>query len=363
MAKPPPTIAGLKAAGTLVAQAPMAAEVKKRPLSGLLLSGVVEPGALNTETGTHAPGTYLPPGAETAQTVAGRHLQMIPVERITENPFASREIYTPEMILERASNLRTQGQHDPIHVIPHPDKLGYYMIADGQTRVYACQMHHVLDALLAEVHTDMTPKEAAYFGYDQNKGRCNPTDIDTAFFISRLMMRENLEDESASDEDVPKVLGKEIAERLGLNPATITHYLKYTKLPPELLGVVKDYPAKFTYNAVIHLYRVHKAQRTAKAVQLAQRFATEDRSIAWLMAQAAAIAEPSKRKVANTTGITKSTVVYANGKLTRKGSEFNVTFEVRPEECEPFFSGLKTLLDKYGVTAVPKADPDIAESA
>jgi ParB family chromosome partitioning protein len=51
---------------------------------------------------------------------------MIDVALIDANPGSKGGF--AQMILSRSEALRTQGQHDPIHVIPNPDQSGRYII-------------------------------------------------------------------------------------------------------------------------------------------------------------------------------------------------------------------------------------------
>ena len=121
MAKAPPKLSGLIKTGAVVPATP-AHELADIPGPGA--SAPLEP--------------YAPPAADEAPTQEAqatavdshsrRNLTMLGVHLIDPNPLAPREIYTPEMILNRAEDLRAQGQHDPIHVIPNPNATGRFII-------------------------------------------------------------------------------------------------------------------------------------------------------------------------------------------------------------------------------------------
>jgi len=161
----------------------------------------------------------------------------IPVDLIDPNPFAPREIYTPEMILQRADNLRTQGQHDPIHVIPNPDEPGRYIIADGWTRTLACKTHAVFPTLNAIIHYGLTAKDAAWFGFESNEGREQHCDFDRAMFFEKMIA------EGMSQ--------SEVARRVHMEKSAMSMYLSFSKLPDEILLLVREYPSKFTYRVRI----------------------------------------------------------------------------------------------------------------
>jgi ParB family chromosome partitioning protein len=278
------------------------------------------------------------------ESVGGRHLKHIPITLIDANPLAPREVYTPQMIQGRADDLRSQGQHDPIHVIPNPEAQGRFVIADGWTRVQACRDHKVMESLLAEVHYDLTVQEAAWFGYQQNECRQQHCDLDRAMFYERLIATG----ETAS----------EVARQAKVSRQQMSMYRSYGKLPPDVMDVIRSAPEKFTYPVVNELRKLFEQCGTRKAVVLAAKFAAADQTVRWLIAQVQAGLNPSAHKSTPPVKLVR----YGNGAYKQRGNLFEVSIEVSDELRVEFAAALEALLDTVAVQAplelsvVPEAD-------
>ena len=266
-----------------------------------------------------------PPGVR-ARPSAGEIIE-IPVDLIDPNPFAPREIYTPEMILLRADNLRTQKQHDPIHVIPNPDAPGRYIIADGWTRTLACKTHGVFPTLKAIVHTGLTAEEAAWFGFESNEGREQHCDFDRAMFFEKLIA----EGQSPTD----------VAERAKLSRSQMSMYRAFGKLPSEIIELIKARPAKFGHRVAYELSRIYEFSGVRKAVAIAAKYSDEDHPHRWLINQVQAILHPSGRKQ----GQALKHIRYSNGYYKQSSDEFELAIKVSPEKRESFAAALEALLN------------------
>lgn len=256
----------------------------------------------------------------------GRKLMMIDVRLIDPNPLAPREIYTPEMIRDRAEALRTQGQHDPIHVIPRPDQEGRYIIADGWTRVQSCIEHKVLDVLLAEVHHDLTLEESAWFGYQQNEEREQHCDLDRAMFYEKLIAAG----ESAAD----------VARKASVSRSQMTFYRAFSKLPLDVIEIIRGTPTRFGANAAYQLSKVSDKAGLRQAVRLAVKFAEENHTYAWLVNQTQALLEPKTNKAPTAS----KQVRYKNGYYKQRGDAFEVNISVEPSKRAKFATALEELL-------------------
>jgi len=280
-----------------------------------------------------------PATADSPATFAGRNQQMIAVDIIDPNPLAPREVYTPAMILDRAEALRTQGQHDAIHVIPHPEVPGRYIICDGWTRVLSCQYHKVLDALLAEIHLDITLQEAAWFGYQQNEERQQHCDLDRAMFYEKLIAAG----ESAS----------EVSRRAKLSRTMMSFYRAYARLPEDVLEIIRQQPEKFGANAAYNLFKLYDKCGLRKTISLAAKYAAEDQPLRWLVNQVQALIDPAEHK----SSAPLKHIRYANGYFKHRGDGFEVSIAVSPEKREAFAQALEDLLDTVAVVAVQSPDP------
>lgn len=278
--------------------------------------------------------TSTPAIPDAAQTDLPRHrmIQTIEVHLIDPNPLAPRDVYTTQMILERAEDLRSQGQHDPIHVIPHPDRPGRYIIADGWTRVQACVEHKVFDELLAEIHNELTLQESAWFGYTQNEGRQQHCDLDRAMFYEKLII------EGAS--------AAEIARRAKLSKASMSYFRAYAQLPKDILEIIRQQPEKFGSLVGYNLAKLCKKEDgLRKAVSLAGKFAAEDQPVRWLINQVQAALSPNTAKIS----IPLRHIRYANGYFKQSQNEFGLSISVTPEQRDAFAQALEKLLETVAI--------------
>ena len=336
MAKAPPKLSGLIKTGAVVPATP-AHELADIPGPGA--SAPLEP--------------YAPPAADEAPTQEAqatavdshsrRNLTMLGVHLIDPNPLAPREIYTPEMILNRAEDLRAQGQHDPIHVIPNPNATGRFIICDGWTRVQACREHKVFESLLAEIHTEFGMQESAWFGYEQNEGRSQHCDLDRAMFYEKLIAAG----------EAPA----EVARRAKVSKTMMSFYRAYAKLPEDVLEIVRLHPHKFGATEVYQLAKLHDKAGIRKAVALANKYASEDQTQRWLTNQVQALLNPIAHK-AKTSG---KTIRYANGIYKQRGDVFELVITVSADQREAFAQGLEDLLEMAAIQPEPAEDDVSAE--
>lgn len=265
-----------------------------------------------------------------------RKLLRIHVMAIDANPLAPREVYTPSMIQDRAEALRTQGQHDPIHVIPHPDEAGRYIICDGWTRVLSCIEHKVLDYLLAEVHEDMSLEEAAWFGYQQNEERQQHCDLDRAQFYEKLISAG----QTATD----------ISRKAKISKSQMSFYRAYGRLPEDVFDIVRSNPEKFGASAAYQLYKVSEKLGVRQAVKLAIRFSEEDHPYAWLVNQVQRLLNPSDHKSPSPS----KQVRYNNGFYKQRGDVFEVSIAVSTDKRADFSKALEALLATVAIETEPE---------
>lgn len=288
---------------------------------------------------TPAPATE--PATEPGTVAGGRDIRTIPLDAIDENPYAPREVYAPEVLRERADSLRTNGQYEVIHVIPHPHQPQRFMIADGWTRVTACRVHQVGDSLAAQVHHDLTPLQAAWLGYQHNESREQHCDLDRAFFFDK-MYSEGLTQ-------------AEVAKKTGISQTKLSFYTAFRKLPEETLQIVRLHPARFPAYIAQNLAKVARKVSEDKASSLASIFSTNGQSVNWMIQQCALLLDKGPHSTpAKKVG---KTLRYSNGTLRQKGTQFDLRLEVEEAEQEAFSQALEQLLSRFGKLASPEMPP------
>lgn len=306
-------------------------------ISGLLKTGAFIPTAPNrplADIPSFIKNKALTPSQENAENSPTefqsnnniRSTVELDVNLIDPNPLAPREVYTPEMILNRAEDLRSQGQHDPIHVIPNPEATGRFVICDGWTRVQACRVHKVKDTLLAEIHSELSLQESAWFGYEQNEGRQQHCDLDRAMFFEKLI-RDG-------------VSQTEVSRRAKLSKSMMTFYRAYSQLPDDVLQIIRAYPSKFGATQAYYLLKLHNSLGIRKTVALAGKYSAEDQTHRWLVNQVQALLNPSNKEK-----IPGKTIKYKNGTYKQSGDLFQLSITVPSEQREAFAQGLEKLLE------------------
>lgn len=271
-----------------------------------------------------------------------RDLRELDITLIDANPLAPREIYTADMIRDRAEDLRKQGQHDPIHVIPNPDAPGRYIICDGWTRVQACLEHKVLARLLAEVHHNLSLDQAAWFGFEQNEGRAQHTDLDRALFFTKLI--------NAGEQK------SEIARRAKLSKTLMSFYMAYQKLPAEVLDVARQHPQKISANAAYQLARLYEHSGIRRTLSLALQFAEEDHPVRWLTNQVQLVLTPPETRPTTTA----KTIRYSNGVYKQRGDQFELAITVSPDKRLSFAIELEKLIASVATEEKPVEESDAA---
>lgn len=268
-----------------------------------------------------------------------RTLRMVDIHLIDPNPLAPREVYTHAMIRDRAEALRTQGQHDPIHVMPNPEDPGRFIICDGWTRVLACRDHQVLSALYAEIHEGLTLEESAWFGYQQNEERQQHCDLDRAMFYEKLIAAG----EAAMD----------IAKRAGISKSQMSLFRAFAKLPSDVLEIVKANSEKFGASSAYQVLKVYERAGIRPAIRVASQFAEEGHTYLWLVNQVQSAIEPRTSKQPSAS----RQIRFSNGFFKQRGESIELNIVVLdPAKRASFIAEIEASLAK--VSEEIEAGPD-----
>lgn len=194
------------------------------------------------------------------EKVKGRTAK-VSVDLIDMNPTPQRRFY-PEWTIRRiAHSIKRTEQRDPIHVYANPDAPGRYYTTDGWTRVLAIRnfgeelgLSHEVDV---KILADVSPLEAAMYGYFQNKDRHDTADIDDAFFFKDLM-------------DTYGLSRPELQGMTGVNNASeITHLLSFTELDPSIVEAITPHKYTFSRNFAYVVLKIQERHGVDVALQAA----------------------------------------------------------------------------------------------
>lgn len=250
---------------------------------------------------------------------------------IDPHPTPPRTVYTSAMIEDRAKDLKENGQRDPIHVIPNPDAEGRYIICDGWTRVLACFEHNALPSLRADVHHELNVDEAAWFGFKQNEGREQETDLDRAFFFESQIKKG--------------MTARDIAEQSGLKESAISLYRNFTKLPQEVIAVIQSNATKFGSFSATQLKSVYEKLGSSEAVNFANRIVQADLTTRQIKVEVDALVRERAQKTPDQTASRND---FPGGWLKQTKDGFSMKIKIpEVEQQEAFAKELKDLLAKY----------------
>lgn len=329
MARTPPKLSGLVKSGAVVATSPA------KPLADLPLP--TPHAKTSAMIGAHMRSTEES-SADSALMNEVHTVQLIPVELIDPNPLAPRAVYTPEMIQARADDLKTQGQHDPIHVTPNPAKPGRYIICDGWTRVQACLVHGVLKSLRAEIHPGLSNVDSAIFGYQQNEGRKQHCDLDRAMFFEKLK--------------ATGLTAVQVSTLTGIPENRLSMYKSLASLPSVVRQQIENAPELFGYNAGAQLARLCLSNSdetdpgVEKAVKIATAFTTGDKTFKWLKTQVDTYLAHKPRSVVKT----GASFRYPEGYLRTRGDTVQLELHIMtPERQASLLEELRSFLKKKGI--------------
>jgi ParB family chromosome partitioning protein len=180
---------------------------------------------------------------------------------------------------------------------------------------------------LAEVHAELNIQEAAWYGYQQNEERHQFCDLDRAMFYEKLIAQG----ESAAD----------VARRAKLSKSLMSFFRAYARLPEEILEVVRRRPDKFGSLVAYQLLKLYDKCGVRKALALANKFAEEEHTRAWLINQAQIHLSPSESKAV----VPLKQIRYGNGSYKQLGDKFEVSIAVAEDKRESFAMALEALLE------------------
>lgn len=175
-------------------------------------------------------------GNQNDPAVAGRLIHLN-IDLIDPSPTPPRVVYTQAAEDELEASIIANGQQEAIHVRPHPNVDGRYIIVDGQTRLNVFRRGNLGKTIRAENHPDMSETDAFWFGFHQNKDRTPPTDIDLGLTLHRMIQTGM----ATSQVD--------LCEKSGIKPAAMSALMAYADMPSELLTSIMNSanPGKISY--------------------------------------------------------------------------------------------------------------------
>ena len=158
------------------------------------------------------PGTPAPDGSS---------VEMIPIEKLSPNPFQPRKEFNPEELEELSSSIREKGVLQPILVRRQGE---FFQIIAGERRFRASQMAGK-DSIPALVRDQVTDREMREDALIENIIRVQLNPIEEAEAYQELILSCGYTHE-------------QLSERLGRSRPSITNSLRLLKLHPNIRDLV-----------------------------------------------------------------------------------------------------------------------------
>lgn len=250
--------------------------------------GLAEPAAAPAAgtTSLAAPSFSAETPPASATTPSGRVLIKVALNRIHENPYNARFIYSQEKIRERAESLKKNGQMVAAKAVPHPTIPGDYIVIDGLYRKKGA-----VEANITEMELDVIPPmskvEMYMMSWRINEERAGQTTLDNAYAWKKLI------EDKVVDSEV------EIADMLGMSKATVNKTLALMDLPKSVLERMSMAPDKFGVSTGYEIAMLNKKMGETELLALVDKVITDDltsRQVAALRERAEGEGAPRRKK-------------------------------------------------------------------
>jgi ParB family chromosome partitioning protein len=147
----------------------------------------------------------------------------ISIEQIEENPYQTRNHFSPEALEELANSIRTNGVVQPVVVRPGAD--GRYLLILGERRCRASKLagRTTIPAIVRRV----SDQQAAEMTVVENLQRQDLNCIEQAAAFSKLSRDFGLTQE-------------QIGQRVGVSRESVSNYMRLLKLPAPVLQHLQE---------------------------------------------------------------------------------------------------------------------------
>ncbi len=207
---------------------------------------------------------------------AAENVSMVPLDKVTANPFQPREEFDGEALEELAQSIRQQGVITPVTVRRMPD--GTYQLIAGERRTRASRLAG-LKEIPAYVRT-ATDTQMMEMALVENIQRADLGAMEVAKAYQMLI-------------DECQLTHEELSEKVGKNRSTITNYLRLLGLPEETQKALADNQISMAHARALlgvedrerHLEILHAIIERHLSVHQTEQMAKEERKPAHTVAR------------------------------------------------------------------------------
>lgn len=255
----------------------------------------------------------------------------VPLENIHDNPVNARYIYDSDIIKNLSASIATRGQLVPAAAIRHPELADHYILIDGHYRKKALVAagRSGMDLIVQESENDL---ELYKMSWLLNAERSAQSVLDNAIAWQTLLDQKLVSE------------GIQIAELLGVSPATVNKTLALLKLPTAAIEKMKEHPERFGVFIGYELSLASKSVSENELLQLIDRIVQEELSSREVASIRAKLEKGSIRKKKETSRQYKIRNGLNQIGVIKEWDSGKVSFEVTlpdPRERSAFLEELK----------------------
>lgn len=207
----------------------------------------------------------------------------LPIEKVHDNDFNARAWYDPEVVSQRAKEIRADGQKTPALAVPHPSIPGEWMLIEGHYRKRAL-LALSRPTIKAIVRTDWTtPRDRFVQSWRANEERLANSPVDNAVQWSKALEQSVIKSQD------------ELAALLQVSAATVSRTLAISTLPEGALQKARLRPDLFSTSMLYELSGLAKGP-AVDLLALMDRIDSEGWSRRDLERFKAELAQPTRRK-------------------------------------------------------------------
>ena len=189
----------------------------------------------------------------------------IPLDKLQDNPFNARQIYTIDLIKERAASIAKNGQLTAATVATDPNKTGFYFLIDGHYRKRALKLldRQTMDCVL---RTIKSPVDLYHLSFVLNEERSGQTALDNALAWRIMLDQGTIQKE------------EDICDLTSMSWSNVNKTLSLTKLPASVIERISETPTKFGIAIGYELFQFYNNNGEDSTLNLINRILEEDLS-------------------------------------------------------------------------------------
>jgi ParB family chromosome partitioning protein len=189
----------------------------------------------------------------------------IHLDKLQDNPYNARQIYSIELVKERAASIAKNGQLTAATVATDPNKPGSYFLIDGHYRKRALKLleRNTMNCVIRTVKTQV---DLYRLSFVLNEERSGQTALDNALAWRLMLDQGTIQKE------------EDICDLTSMSWPNVNKTLSLTKLPTSVIERISEVPTKFGIALGYELVQFYNSTGEDATLNLIDRILEEDLS-------------------------------------------------------------------------------------